>query len=183
MNGPRDNVDDIQEEWLRERPDTPVGSIGVVTRIWRIAKLLADDRRRTMTRLGVDTATRDLLAILRRSGPPYALTPGELARRAAVSPGAISQRVARAESHGLVRRQKNDDDGRGVVVILTDNGHELIERTVDDLLSHEEQLLSGLTDKQRRELSDLLRILLADLTERTSLTERTPNPDSATELA
>lgn len=167
MTAPPDDVDDIQEAWIRERPGTPVDSIGVITRIWRISKLLEDDRRRTMTRLGVDAAARHLLATLRRAGPPYALPPGEIARRCAVSPGAISQQISRAEEQGLVRRHKAEGDGRSVVVELTPSGHDLIEHTVDELLSHEETLLSSLTPDQRTQLSDLLRVLLADLNART----------------
>ncbi|NED99104.1 MarR family winged helix-turn-helix transcriptional regulator [Phytoactinopolyspora halotolerans] len=166
MDHLHDDVDDIQDAWLRERPDTPVGSIGVITRIWRIAKLLDDDRRRTMARLGMDTATRDLLATLRRAGAPYALPVQEIARRCAVTSGAISQRVRRAEGQDLVTRRKSDDDGRGVVVGLTPRGHDLIERTVDDLLHHEETLLSALGTEQREELSKLLRLLHTDLQRR-----------------
>lgn len=76
-NPSSDEVDDIQRAWLRERPGTPVASIGVITRIWRIGKLLDDDRRRTMLALGMDAATRDLLSTLRRSGPPYRLSAGK----------------------------------------------------------------------------------------------------------
>lgn len=162
----RDGVDRIQEAWLRERPGTPVDSIGVITRVWRIGKLLGDERRRTLARLGIDAATRDLLSTLRRTGPPYRLAPGEISRRTLVSAGAISQRVARAEREGLVRREKAGPDGRAVLVELTPAGHDLIERTVEDLLRHEESLLSALTPEQKDDLSGLLRILLADLTER-----------------
>ena len=54
-----DGVDLIQQAWERERPGTPASSIGVITRIWRIGKLLADERRRTLARLGVDAAPGD----------------------------------------------------------------------------------------------------------------------------
>ncbi|TVT37421.1 MarR family transcriptional regulator [Amycolatopsis rhizosphaerae] len=161
-----DGVDAIAEAWLRERPGTPVSSIGVITRIWWTAKLLDEDRRETMLRLGMDSATLDLLATLRRAGPPYRLPPGELAKRALVSAGAISQRVARAERDGLVRRLRSPEDGRGVLVELTEKGHTEVERVVDGLLPHEEELLSGLSPEQRGQLGDLLRILLADLTRR-----------------
>ncbi|MBB6170821.1 DNA-binding MarR family transcriptional regulator [Nocardiopsis mwathae] len=161
-------MDRIQKAWLRERPGTPVDSIGVITRVWQVAKLLDDDRRRTMARLGMDAATRDLLSTLRRAGPPYRLTPGEIARAALVSPGAVSLRLARAEEQGLVRRFKEGADGRSTTVELTPEGHALIERTVDDLLRHEESLLDGLTTDQRDQLADLLRVLLAHLGERTA---------------
>jgi DNA-binding MarR family transcriptional regulator len=161
-----DDVDLIQRAWLRERPGTPVGSIGVITRIWRVGKLLEDDRRRTMARLGLDAPTRDLLSTLRRAGPPYRLTPTEIARATLVSPGAVSQRLTRAEERGLVRRHRAGADGRSVTVELTDAGHALVERTVGELLAHEETLLAGLTEAQREHLSGLLRLLLADLADR-----------------
>jgi DNA-binding MarR family transcriptional regulator len=158
-----DATDEIQRAWQRERPGTPVGSIGVMTRIWRAGKLLTDERRRTLTRLGIDAATMDLLSALRRAGPPYRLTAGEIADRALVSAGAISQRVARAEREGLVRRERASDDGRLSYVTLTRDGHALIERSVDDLLRHEESLLSALTPVQQEQLAGLLRLLLASL--------------------
>lgn len=159
-----DGVDEIADAWRRERPGTPVGSIGVLTRIRRLAKLLEDDRRRTLARLGLDAATLDLLSTLRRAGSPYRLAPGQIARRSLVSAGAISQRVARAERDGLVERVRGGRDGRAVLVSLTATGHAVVERTVDDLLSHEESLLSSLSQVDRDRLTGLLRTLLADLT-------------------
>jgi DNA-binding MarR family transcriptional regulator len=161
-----DAVDEIALAWERERPGMPVGSIGVITRIWRIAKLLSDDRRRTLARLGIDAATLDLLSTLRRAGPPYRLTAGEIASRTLVSAGAISQRVARAEGEGLVSRDRSADDGRVAYVTLTNAGHALIEGSVGDLLGHEDGLLDALTSAQQRELADLLKVLLASLSNR-----------------
>jgi DNA-binding MarR family transcriptional regulator len=157
-----DEVDEIARAWERERPGTPVGSIGVITRIWRIGKLLADERRRTLARLGIDAATLDLLSTLRRAAP-CRLTAGEIADRALVSAGAISQRVARAEREGLVRRERSAKDGRLSCVTLTAEGHALIERNVDDLLRQEDDLLNGLTRPQQEELASLLKLLLAGL--------------------
>ncbi|TNC29546.1 MarR family winged helix-turn-helix transcriptional regulator [Amycolatopsis alkalitolerans] len=165
-NPSSDGADAIQEAWARERPGTPVASIGVITRIWWIGRVLDEDRRATMLRLGMDAGTLDLLSTLRRAGPPYRLPPSELARRTLVSPGAVSQRVARSEREGLVRRMRSPEDGRGVLVELTEAGHAEVERTVDDLLTHEEGLLSALTPGQRDQLAGLLRILLADLSAR-----------------
>lgn len=162
-----DGVDEIEDAWRRERPTTPVDSIGVITRIRRLGKLLDDERRRTLARLGIDAATLDLLSALRRAGPPYQLSPGRLAGRTLVSAGAVTQRVARAERAGLVRRVRSGADRRSVLVTLTPAGHALVERSVDDLLRHEELLLGPLTAPERAQLADLLRTLLAGLTRRT----------------
>ncbi|MFJ9737185.1 MarR family winged helix-turn-helix transcriptional regulator [Streptomyces sp. NPDC101166] len=159
-------VQDIAAAWERERPGTPVESIGIVTPIWRLAKLLGDDRRRVLTRAGVDAATLDLLSVLRRSGDPYTLSTRELSRRSLVTAGAISQRVARAESDGLVTRRPGEGRPRTVLISLTQAGHDLIEITVDQVLGREAELIGGLTGEQQHQLTELLRILLQDVQRR-----------------
>lgn len=156
----------IADAWQRERPGTPTDSIGIVTPLWRLAKLFADDRRRLLTELGVDPATLDLLSVLRRAGTPYELTTRQLAERTLVTAGAISQRVARGEQAGLVERQTRTDGSRAVVVSLTEAGHALIERTVDQVLSRESELVSSLTPTERDLLANKLQLLLDDVTER-----------------
>jgi DNA-binding MarR family transcriptional regulator len=157
---------EIADAWRRERPGTPVDSIEVVTPLWRLAKLFADDRRRVLAAAGVDAATLDLLSVLRRSGKPYELTTRELGARTLVTAGAVSQRVARAEKQGLVARTPGSQ--RTVLVRLTKRGHSLIERTVDRVLGREADLVSGLTASQRQALVGLLDVLLADVSRRTA---------------
>jgi DNA-binding MarR family transcriptional regulator len=160
-------VAEIAAAWQRERPGTPVDSIGIVTPLWRLAKLFADDRRKLLTQAGVDPATLDLLSVLRRSGPPYELTTRELSRRTLVTAGAISQRVARAEAADLVARRPASDGTRAVVVTLTPTGHDLVERTVDAVLSRESDLLSSLSDRQRATLAAQLQRLLTNVRHQT----------------
>ncbi|MGH8794522.1 MAG: MarR family winged helix-turn-helix transcriptional regulator [Stackebrandtia sp.] len=157
---------DIAAAWKRELPGVPTESIAVVTPLWRLAKLLADDRRRVLARAGVDAATVDLLNTLRRSGAPYTLSTRQLGQRTLVTAGAISQRVARAEREGLVRRRRPDEGGRTVLVELTDAGHALAESTVEKMLSRESELLSGLAPGRRDELASLLDVLLDDVRRR-----------------
>ncbi|CCB78427.1 MULTISPECIES: MarR family winged helix-turn-helix transcriptional regulator [Streptomycetaceae] len=164
--GAPDAVEEIAAAWRRERPGTPVESIGVVTRLWQLAKLFGDDRRRLLAEAGVDPATLDLLSVLRRSGPPYTLSTRDLARQSLVTAGAISQRVARAERDGLVTRGAATGKGRTVLVALTAAGHDLVESTVDQVLGRETELLSGLPPHQRGQLSALLATLLHDVQER-----------------
>ena len=180
-----DDTDRIQQEWALTRPDLPLRSIGVITRIWRIAKLLTDDRRRTMKQLGMEPAIRDLLANLRRSDAPYRLRVSELATRCGVSKSAITQRVARAEADGLVQskhaRSMPDEmindiednnafptqkDQRAVWVELTPKGRDMVETTVETLLRHEDALIDELGDEEIANLSDTLRRLLHSLEHR-----------------
>ncbi len=146
----------IAAAWQRERPGTPTASIEIVTPLWRLAKLFTDDRARVLRAAGVDAATLDLLSVLRRSGPPYALTTRVLARRTLVTAGAISQRVTRAERDGLVRRSPGPDGRRAVLVALTDAGHALVERSVDAVLGREADLVASLSEDDRTALAALL---------------------------
>ncbi|MFI1583672.1 MarR family winged helix-turn-helix transcriptional regulator [Embleya sp. NPDC020630] len=162
----RDSARDIAAAWERERPGTPADSIAIVTPIWQLAKLFGDDRRRVLANAGVDSATLDLLSVLRRSGPPYTLSTRELGRRALVTAGAISQRVARAEREGLVTRRPGTGRPRTVQVTLTAAGHDLVEATVDQVLLREAELIGGLTPDRRRQLTELLHLLLTDVQRR-----------------
>ncbi|MEJ3655558.1 MarR family winged helix-turn-helix transcriptional regulator [Actinomycetes bacterium KLBMP 9759] len=159
-----DPVDRIVAQWGRERPEMPLDSIGVVARLLRIAKLIGDERRRILAALGIDGATLDLIATLRRNGPPYRMTPSELAADILVSGPAITQRVARASALGLVGCERTPSGRRTNYVTLTPEGHRTIEHNIEQLIRHERTLLAGLTDPEHQQLEDLLRKLLADLT-------------------
>jgi len=155
---------DIAASWQRELPGVRTGSIEIITPVWRIAKVLADDRRRTLVGLGVDLSTLDLLSAIRRAGPPYELTTREISRRTLITPGAVSQRVARAEQAGLVARAPSSASRRAVSVRLTEAGHALIQATVRQLLEHEADLIDRLTDAERTALTSLLAKLERALT-------------------
>jgi DNA-binding MarR family transcriptional regulator len=161
-----DPVDATALAWVRERPGTPVEGIGIVTRVWRLAKILGDDRRRVLRDAGADPATLDLLSVLRRSGAPYRLTTRDLADRTRVTAGAISQRLARAEEAGYVHRARAEGPSRAVLVTLTPAGHAVVERLVDEVLGREADLVSDLAPAQRQELTELLRLLLDSLERR-----------------
>ncbi|MBE1464218.1 MarR family winged helix-turn-helix transcriptional regulator [Kibdelosporangium phytohabitans] len=146
----------VAQAWRRELPGVSAGSIEIITPLWQVAKLLADERMRTLRRLRVEPATLDLLSTLRRAGDPYTLTTRQIAERTFVTAGAVSQRVARAEDAGLVTRSKSTASRRAVAVTLTPAGHELIESTVRELLEHEETLVAVLTRQQRTDLATAL---------------------------
>ncbi|KXP06364.1 MarR family transcriptional regulator [Tsukamurella tyrosinosolvens] len=158
-----DIAGDIVRAWQRELPGTPTDSIEIITRIWRAGKLLDDERRRTLAALGIDRATMDLLSMLRRAGEPYRLTPAELAAQSLVSAGAMTQRVARAESAGLVSVHRNPAGTRTIDVRLTAEGHRWIDVSVADLLTHESTLVEHLSAKQRVQLAELLEVFLRGL--------------------
>jgi len=100
-----------------------------------------------------------VLATLRRSGKPYQLSPTALMEQTMVTSGAMTNRINRLLSRGLVTRDTDSDDGRRVVVGLRPEGKRLVDRALDDLLAAEEQALTRLGVSDRTELVSLLRVL------------------------
>ncbi len=164
-------MDETALAWRRERPGTPTEGIRIVTRIWRLAKVLGDDRRRTLATAGADASTLDLLSVLRRAGPPYRLSTRQLAERTRVTKGAISQRLERAERQGLVARRRGP--ARTVEATLLPQGHATVERLVDRVLGREAELVGVLDAGQQEQLTSLLRVFLHALEAETGATRHT----------
>ena len=102
-----------------------------------------------------------MLSALRRAGPPFQLTPGALLRATLVTSGTMTNRIDKLAEAGLVRREPDPRDRRGVLVTLTDSGRAVVDAAFTDLLDRERALLAILPDDQRHLLADLLRTLLA----------------------
>jgi len=156
-----DEVDDIVARWRTERPDLDVAPLQVLSRVSRLARHLDRARRAAFTAHGLATWEFDVLSALRRQGSPYQLSPGALLRATLVTSGTMTNRIDRLEAGGLVRRQHDPQDKRGVLVELTGDGVQRVDAAVADLLERERGLLAGLAADQQEELASLLRILLA----------------------
>ncbi len=158
-----DHVDRVLAQWARQRPDLDVSPMAVIGRLSRAARLIDAELRRTFAAHGLDAASFDVLATLRRSDPPHRLTPAALMQSAMVTSGAISQRLDRLEERGLVTRTRSAADARSVEVALTADGRELIDRALPDHVATEERLLAGLDAQERTDLAAGLRRLLESL--------------------
>jgi hypothetical protein len=78
MATPRDAVDRITEQWRRERPELDSSPMEVIGRITRISALTQRELESVFGQWRLAGSEFDVLATLRRSGPPHRLTPGEL---------------------------------------------------------------------------------------------------------
>jgi DNA-binding MarR family transcriptional regulator len=131
--------------------------------VTRLASLVAEGRATVLARHALDQSHLDVLGELRRSGPPYRLTAGELSRRCRVTPGATTQRVQAMERDGLVERVREDPDRRTVHVQLTGAGRQRLDDVFAEVVAADEALLVGLTAGQRQSLENALRGWLAAL--------------------
>jgi DNA-binding MarR family transcriptional regulator len=157
----RDEVDELVAAWRAQRPDLDVEPMQVLSRISRLARHLDIARRGAFADHGLETWEFDVLSALRRQGPPFQLTPGALLRATLVTSGTMTNRIDRLAAAGLVRREPDPRDKRGVLVTLTEQGVERADAALADLLRRERALLAGLDHDERQHLADLMRILLA----------------------
>jgi DNA-binding MarR family transcriptional regulator len=157
---PRDEVDALVEAWSRERPDLDVTPMRVLSRVTRLARHLDRQRAAAFSAHGLETWEFDVLAALRRAGPPNRLSPGQLLRETMVTSGTMTNRVDRLAARGLVERDLHPDDKRGVLVRLTDAGRVAVDAALADLLAAERALLAGMAENDQHQLAQTLRRLL-----------------------
>ncbi|MGD9480426.1 MarR family winged helix-turn-helix transcriptional regulator [Shinella sp. G-2] len=157
-----DHVDRILQQWNRERPDLDVGPMGLLGRVARLRTHLGREIERTLAAHGLNSASFDVLATLRRSGPPYRLSPGDLIATTMVSSGTMTNRLDQLEKAGLVERCDNPEDRRGVIIALTSKGFQLVDETVTAHVENQHRLLGGLDAQERAALDGLLRKFLAE---------------------
>ena len=156
-----DEVDDLVAAWHAERPDLDVPPLQVLSRVSRLARHLDLARRASFTSHGLETWEFDVLSALRRQGSPYQMTPGALLRATLVTSGTMTNRIDRLAEAGLVRREPDPRDRRGVLVTLTALGRAKADDALTELLGRERDLLASLGPDDQRTLAGLLRTLLA----------------------
>lgn len=159
----KDHIDVIREQWRRERPELDTAALGLFGRLFRCARLADDALSGGLAGHELQRGWFDILAALRRAGPPYELNPTELMRATLLSSGGTTKRLDRMVEAGLVERRPDPEDRRGTRVRLTERGRTAIDRAVEEHVANEEHLLEGLSRADQRALDDLLRSLLAEL--------------------
>jgi DNA-binding MarR family transcriptional regulator len=158
-----DGVDRIVEQWARERPDLDTTAMAVFGRVFRIARLGGDEMEQVYAGHGIGRPEFDVLATLRRSGEPYALSPGALAASMMLSSGGTTARLDRLERAGLVRRSPDPGDRRAILVRLTPRGRTLVDEAVAAGLARQQEMLAHLSPNRQKQLTSLLREVLAPL--------------------
>ena len=128
----------------------------LIGRFKKINRLLAKEMDKTFTEHDLNHASFDVLATLRRSGKPYALSPNELLATMMITSGTMTNRIDRLVKAGLVKRIPNPNDGRGFIISLTESGFSLIDKTVTAHVSTQTRLTSGLSAKEQQQLNELL---------------------------
>jgi DNA-binding MarR family transcriptional regulator len=162
----RDQVDEFLEEFAGELPDIDPEIEGIVERIAFLHQGLKRTMEQTLADHGLTHGEWSVLGTLKRVGPPYRRTPGQLARHASLSTGAMTNRLDQLEKAGLVHRTPSETDRRSVEVELTEAGHRAWETTVGVQGEKEALVVGALPPDERAELNALLRRLMLEFERR-----------------
>ena len=156
----KDMIDDLQEDWSDQRPDLNTESMGVVLRIQALAKILGEQTAQRLDEYDLQWWQYDVLSTLRRKGYPYRMAATELADAVMLTSGAMTNRIDRLEQAGLISRVADAEDRRRVLVELTRSGLKLIEDAAETRFQSAAEAIACLDDRQKSQLSDLLRTVL-----------------------
>ncbi len=120
--------------------------------------------------VGLNAAQEEVLEVVRRRGP---LTLAELGRLLVCEAGSPSRLVDGLVQRGLIDRSRSGDDKRVVLLTLTPDGEQAVERAVQTggLRDH---IGDRLTSHELDELTALLTKLVADTPSGVAITGRFP---------
>jgi len=158
-----DHVDRRRLQWARELPDLDTEPMAILGRAYRLSNLVRPSIEATFAAFGLDRGEFDVIGTLRRSGPPYRLTPTELYTSLMISSGGLTHRLDRLEKAGLIRREKSERDGRSQLVALTEAGVARAEEAFRQDMANEATFLQHLSNDDRHTLANLLRKLVAGI--------------------
>ena len=167
--GPRkssehDHVDAFLEDISADLPaDLDLTVEGIVDRIGGINHRIKRMHNETLEELGLTMSDWHVLTALRWSGAPYRRKAGWLARRADLTSGAMTSRLDALEKEDLVRRLRDPEDRRSVLVELTANGLERHEQAMAIQGPKEALLAKALTEREKEQLNSLLRRVMITL--------------------
>lgn len=155
-----DQIDRIVGLWQQVRPDLELESTEVIGRIVRLEYFITRRVLQDLAHYDLNVGEFDVLAALRRHPPSFQLSPHQLQSMVLISSGALTNRINRLESRGLVSRAQAEHDRRGVIVTLTEQGFNVLETAVKHHLAAEAELANTLSIEEQQQVAALLKKML-----------------------
>ncbi|MEU2900901.1 MarR family transcriptional regulator [Streptomyces sp. NPDC088106] len=115
---------------------------------------------RQTAELGITNADWEVLKALVLSGAPYRMGPSDLAKRLGLTPAAMTHRIDRMVTEGLVTRERDESNRVRVIVELTPAGREKWQEAMRMATVFEGDLLQDLDQGERSALGEVLTRLL-----------------------
>lgn len=119
---------------------------------------------RAMRRHGLSAAGRQALAVLEGAGQP--LSPTAISERMMVTTASTTSLLDTLERRGLVTRLPDPDDRRRLLVSLTDDGQDLVDAFLPEVVAVQTALMESLSEAERKRFIrslDMTREVIAGL--------------------
>lgn len=156
----QDAIDRSLPEIVREFPAVDPEVEAAVDRVWKLSKHLDRLWDSTSERFGLNQSGEYKVLLKLRLAPERRMTPGQLSSKLVLSTGAMTNRLDRLESAGLIRRERDPEDRRSVIVRLTERGDQVFEEAMVAQAKEESRVMSALKPEELRRLNQLLRKLI-----------------------
>ncbi|WP_350349525.1 MarR family transcriptional regulator [Agromyces sp. G08B096] len=129
----------------------------VLESVTLLGRAIAAERRTPFEGLTLTRSQLETLFLLAHSAAP--LTPGRVADRLGITPGAVTQLVDGLKAEGLVETDRHPDDARSRVLRLTAGAAQQVERFEADTTTRLLPVFEQLSDDELDQLARLLRAL------------------------
>jgi DNA-binding MarR family transcriptional regulator len=127
---PIDRAGDLwAERWPDEEPDV-YASMRAVTSIMRAHQILIAELDAMLRPYGITFSRYEALVLLVHSRAG-SLPLSKIGERLQVHATSVTNVIDRLEAAGLVRREPNPRDGRGVLAVITDEGREIAQKATE----------------------------------------------------
>ena len=120
--GTKDSIDEFLERACRIFPRLDPEVEGAVDRICKLNKRFDTMLERAVEAFDLNKGEFKVLITLRQHNDDFTMSPGELGDELLLSSGAMTNRLDRLESAGLIAREPDPDDRRALIVRLTPEG-------------------------------------------------------------
>lgn len=155
-----DRLDHVAEQWAKEKPHLDTSAMQLIGRVMHLSKHYENQIALCHKAYDLKMGEFDVLATLRRAGNHYCLTPAQLINSMMLTSGAMTNRLDKLETKGLIKRTHSKQDRRSVSVGLTKTGVELINKLIVEHVDVQNELVSSLPEKEKLYLNGLLKTLL-----------------------
>jgi DNA-binding MarR family transcriptional regulator len=155
----------ITVQWQRERGDLDLSSFLLAIYLMRLGTMIERDFDRLCQRdYRVSGSDMRVLFALRRGGPPYVKRPTDLFKALLVTSGAMTKKVDRLATLGMVERVQDPGHLGGFLIRLTKKGFRVADEMVETLAKRSaiDPAMGQFTPTEREQVGSFaLRMLVA----------------------
>jgi DNA-binding MarR family transcriptional regulator len=155
-----DEVDLLIDAWSQRLPEIDLTPLDVMSRLRRVSLRLGRLRAAAFAGAGLAAWEFDVLAALRRAEHPHEMSPAQLIGATMIGSAAMTNRLDKLTSRGLIERRPNDLDRRSILVRLTDEGSSRVDAAMTELARREGEELNALSRQDQATLARILRQML-----------------------